>query len=241
MPVQSGHMAGFETLLHLLEFCLKFGVKQVTVYAFSQDNFSRPKEEVDSLMLLALEKFEDFVKHESMVMRERVRVRVVCTNPGLLSKELRLACHRVESSTAENSGALLNICFSYSGAAELSQAVYLISQAVATGEISAADVSETLISRVTALSTGAPDLVVRTSGESRLSDFLLWHVSASQIFVLSVLWPDISIFIVWCVLVVSFKRRVVGCSSSLLVPSQSDRAEAFVQRVHTQRLNAWLQ
>ena len=219
----------------MLEFCLEFGIAQVTVYAFSQDNFARPKEEVDNLMLLALRKFEEFVHHESLVARRGVRVTVLSTSPHLVPPDVRAACHRVQVATAKNTGALLNICFSYSGTAELAQAVSLVSRAVASGEVDKTDVNEALISRVTTLATGAPDVLVRTSGESRLSDFLLWHVADAQVLILATLWPDLSVLLLGIVLLASaWKPR-----GARALPPLSAKATRFVARVHDERLAEW--
>jgi len=241
-PVIKGHVAGFDALLRLLEFSLDFGIEQVTVYAFSQDNFSRAKEEVDGLMFLALEKFEAFVKNESLVMRRGVRVVIVSTSPERLSGPLRAACHRVETSTAANKGPLLNICFSYSGTEEIASAVRLVSTAVAQGQISPLDVSEALLTRVMSISDRPPDLVVRTSSVSRLSDFLLWHVGRAQIFIVSVLWPDISVFLLCCICLAAslsltssnIKQR--SAADSLLSPN----AEKFVDKVWADRSQRWI-
>jgi ditrans,polycis-polyprenyl diphosphate synthase len=236
-PVQVGHVAGFDALLHLLEFSLDLGVRQVTVYAFSQDNFSRPAAEVDGLMLLALQKFEEFLSHESLVMKRGVRVRILATSPELLSEPVRKACRRVEAGTAGNAGPGLNVCFSYSGAEEIASAVKCVSAGIRRGELAESDVCDSLLHALMDLHAAPPPcLVVRTSGESRLSDFLLWHLSQSSVYFVDVLWPDLSVFLLCLILLAcAAPPRRSHTAPFSLTPA----AQRFVQAFHAQRPNMW--
>nr|XP_009941756.1 PREDICTED: dehydrodolichyl diphosphate synthase isoform X3 [Opisthocomus hoazin] len=150
---QQGHSQGFDKLAQTLRWCLNLGIREVTVYAFSIENFKRSKEEVDGLMDLARQKFSRLLEEQCF----------------------------------------LNVCFAYTSRHEISNAVREMAWGVEQGLLEPSDVSESLLDKCLYTSNSPdPDLLIRTSGEVRLSDFLLWQTSHSCLVFQSVLWPEYS-------------------------------------------------
>ncbi|XP_044252821.1 dehydrodolichyl diphosphate synthase complex subunit DHDDS [Tribolium madens] len=196
-----GHIKGFDKLAETLQWCLELGVKEVTVYAFSIENFKRSREEVDTLMKLATEKFQQLLDEKEKIMSEGVCIRII-GNLGLLSPELRRLTAQAELMTKDNNKAFLNVAFSYTSRDEIFNTVKRIVKGVQDEVLDVEDIDEDLISG--ALYTNCspdPDLIVRTSGEVRFSDFLLWQISNSFISFTKVLWPE---FCIWHLLACIF-------------------------------------
>ncbi|KAI9017641.1 Decaprenyl diphosphate synthase-like protein, partial [Gaertneriomyces semiglobifer] len=191
MHTMVGHMLGSKKLEETLEWCLKLGVQVVTVYAFSIENFKRPELEVSTLMDLARKKFEEFSKHSTFVAENSIRIRVL-GDLSLLPPHVLDAARRAEYTTRNNSKATLNICFPYTSRHELASSMVLAVRGVREGYIEADDVGELLLDELMMTGDDPPlDVLVRTSGERRLSDFLLWQVTMPcQIHFLDVLWPE---------------------------------------------------
>jgi len=192
-----GHVQGFEKLAQTLQWCHDLGINQVTVYAFSIENYKRPQEEVDTLMNLARDKFRRLINESDRLSEAGVRVKVL-GNVTLLPKDLQELVHQAERITAPNSKATLNIAISYTSREEMTQAVRKLSEAAKQGVIDESDISNDLIERCLYTSGSGsghqmPDLLVRTSGEVRLSDFLLWQSAYSVTHFTNVLWPDFSL------------------------------------------------
>jgi len=194
-----GHIHGFEKLAETLQWCNDLGINQVTVYAFSIENYKRPSEEVDSLLNLARDKFRRLIKEADRFAKEGVRVNVI-GNLSLLPSDLQALIFQAMEVTSKNEKATLNVAFSYTSRDEMTHAVKVLANAVDTGYLEVEDINVDLIERCfyTSLSnktenaamSACPDLLVRTSGESRLSDFLLWQSSYSVTHFTEVLWPD---------------------------------------------------
>jgi ditrans,polycis-polyprenyl diphosphate synthase len=248
--VVEGHTLGFESLLNCLEWCLEAGVEVVTVYAFSQENFARPKSEVDSLMKLAQEKFGEFLSQEGLVMERQVRVRM-WGRKELLPKDVQRAAALVVTKTSQNKGPRLNVCFSYSGMDELVIATQRLSNGLAKNIISKEDVNENLLMRLSYLNDDTPpNLVIRTSGETRLSDFLIMHLEHTSVAYMDELWPDISL---WTILGVilnwqyhSYAGGSQGNGNSNLDQQQlltlnSKRAEAYVKQCEEEDWLSWIE
>ncbi|XP_074330778.1 dehydrodolichyl diphosphate synthase CPT3-like [Apium graveolens] len=222
----AGHRVGFSALMSMLKYCYEFRVKYVTIYAFSIDNFRRRPEEVQSVMDLMQEKIEGLTKEESIVNQYGVKVRFV-GNLQMLNKPVRLAAERAMVATANNSKAVLTICVAYTSTDEILHAVresceekrYELNALEATGsgpygllgpnnnekeqEELFIDLSE--IEKHMYV-TPDPDIIVRTSGETRLSNFLLWQSSVSLLYSPLVLWPEIQFWhLVWAV--IEFQRN----------------------------------
>ncbi|XP_059654151.1 dehydrodolichyl diphosphate synthase CPT3-like [Cornus florida] len=213
----AGHNVGFLALMSVLRFCYELGVKYVTVYAFSIDNFKRRPEEVETLMDLMLEKIEGLMKEESFVNRYGVRVHFA-GNLMLLSEPVREAAKKAMEATAANSKAVLSICVAYTSTDEIANAVQQSckekyekraghgSNGLGGNEeyyyhgqnsIKVVDIDKHMYMAV----APDPDILIRTSGETRLSNFLLWQSAYSYIYSPSALWPEIGFrHLVWAIL-----------------------------------------
>jgi tritrans,polycis-undecaprenyl-diphosphate synthase [geranylgeranyl-diphosphate specific] len=186
-----GHKKGAETVEQLLDWCEKLGVKSVTLYAFSTENFRRTPEEVQEIMRIAEEEFRKLLTDER-IHRNKVHVKVI-GRTNLLPETLRQLIADVEKATANYDSQFLNFAFAYGGRAEIVDAAKVIAEKVKTGELSVDDVSESTFEKylyTSHMPNQDPDLIVRTSGEERLSGFLLWQAAYSELCFLDVYWPD---------------------------------------------------
>lgn len=187
LPRSAGHKAGAESLKKIITEANNLGVEYITVYAFSTENWKRPKEEVDYLMGLLM---DYLINAEKTLAGENVVIRAIGSRKEL-SEEMQRQIIKTEEFTKNNTGIVMNIALNYGGREEILHAVKDISRAVKAGEISADDISERNISD--ALYTGGQpdvDLLIRTSGEMRLSNFMLWQVSYAEMWFTDKLWPD---------------------------------------------------
>lgn len=192
MDRAKGHVLGFEKISETLRWCLDLGINEVTVYAFSIENFKRSKEEVDYLMELARQKFGKLLEERDLLAEHGVRIRVL-GNLALLPADLRLVISEAITLTEKNNRAFLNVCLSYTSREELCTAITDIGDALEDGMLEESDITESLINECLYTADCQPlDLVVRTSGEVRLSDFELWQSSYSVLSFMTVLWPDFS-------------------------------------------------
>ena len=182
-----GHMAGMDALRETVKNAADYGVKYLTVYAFSTENWGCPQQEVDALMDLMCKG----VEMETPQLKEQgVRVLII-GDRGRFSDKVRAALDRIEGQTARGERMTLALALNYSSRSEITAAVRTLAQRAAAGEIAAADITEQSISE--ALYTASmpdPDLVIRTSGECRLSNFMLWQASYSELYFTDTLWPD---------------------------------------------------
>ncbi|KAJ0110895.1 hypothetical protein Patl1_01786 [Pistacia atlantica] len=202
----AGHKVGFLAVTSMLKFCYELGVRNVTIYAFSIDNFKRSPEEVQSLMELMQEKIEGLIKDESIVNCYGVRVYFV-GNLKLLSEPVRLAAERAMLATAKNSKAVLSICVAYTSTNEIVNAVEeSVEEKIEHHEseplIKLVDIEKHMYMAV----APDPDIIIRTSGEARLSNFLLWQSAFCYLYSPSVLWPEIGLrHFLWAIL--NFQRH----------------------------------
>ncbi|XP_030509675.1 dehydrodolichyl diphosphate synthase 2 [Cannabis sativa] len=189
LPPGAGHQAGVESLRAVIELCARFGIKVLTVFAFSYDNWIRPKVEVEFLMSL----FEEVIKSElDNFAREGIRVSVI-GDSSKLPKSLQKLIADAEEITKENSRFQFIVAVSYSGKYDVLQACKSIAQKAKDGLIEVEDIDESLIEQE--LETNCtefpyPDLLIRTSGELRVSNFLLWQLAYTELFFAPELWPD---------------------------------------------------
>lgn len=192
MECLKGHMQGFNKLAETLRWCKHLDIQEVTVYAFSIENFKRTKDEVDGLMDLAREKFLKLLDERENLEKHGVCIRVL-GDLNMLPLDLQQLIAKAVLTTKSHDKCFLNVCFSYTSRYEITNAVREMAWGVEQGLIKASDVSETLLSECLYSSNSPnPDLLIRTSGEVRLSDFLLWQTSHSCIVFQSVLWPEYS-------------------------------------------------
>ena len=181
-----GHRAGAETVRRVLDYCKKYGVQYLTLYAFSTENWSRPKAEVTGLMKL-LAKF--LREKERDLIRDECRFRVIGRR-GDLPADLKKLIAKVEESTKHFQRQLI-VCLSYGGRAEIADAATRLLEDFRDGRLPVGSISEdTFASYLYAPDVPDPDLILRTSGEFRLSNFLLWQAAYSELYVTPVLWPD---------------------------------------------------
>ncbi len=187
MPKVLGHRQGAENLRKITRHCDKLGVKTLTVYAFSTENWKRSEEEVNDLMGLMEEYIGQFyTDDESKHIRVNIIGDISKLNPALSQKLVDI----MEKSKNHN-GLKLNIAINYGGRDEIRRAVQKISSEVEKGVLKSEDVSEELINSFLDTSEDQdPELVIRTSGELRLSNFMLWQVAYSEFFITDKLWPD---------------------------------------------------
>jgi len=187
LPRSSGHAAGAKTFERIVEDAGNIGIKIVTVYAFSTENWSRPKEEVNALMAL----LEDYLDHGLERLSNRdVKIHFIGDMSAFSDEFQKKLCH-MENTTYNNSGLLLNVALNYGGRNEITNAVRIIAEKVKDGELSCSDITEETISEHLYTSGQAdPDLIIRPSGEYRLSNFLLWQSAYSEFWYSNCLWPD---------------------------------------------------
>ena len=186
-----GHAKGADTVEQLLDWCEKLGVKNITLYAFSTENFSRSPEEVQEIMKIAEERFRKLLSDER-IHRNRVHVKVI-GRVNLVPESLQKIIAQVEEATKDYDNEFLNFAFAYGGRAEIVDAAKVIAEKVKNGELGVDDVNEATFEKhlyTAHMPNQDPDLIVRTSGEERMSGFLLWQAAYSELCFLDVYWPD---------------------------------------------------
>ncbi len=182
-----GHVAGMEALRNTVQYAAEVGIKYMTVYAFSTENWGRPQEEVEALMGLICKGVE---MEASTLVEAGIKV-VTIGDRKRFSPEVLDALNRIEELTAKGERMTFVLALNYSSRSELTVAVRDIAERVARGELKAEAIDEKLLT--SALYTAEipdPDLIIRTSGECRLSNFLLWQASYAELYFTNVLWPD---------------------------------------------------
>jgi len=186
-----GHHRGADKVENLLDWCFDLDVKSITLYAFSTENFQRSVEEVEEILQVAGQKLQEILTDERIRKRE-VRVKVI-GRLGLLPKSLQEIILQVEDATKNYDKHFLNVALAYGGRAEIVDATRKIAQKVEKGEMKPDSIDEALFERylyTAHMSKQDPDLIIRTSGEERLSGFLLWQCAYSELCFLDVFWPD---------------------------------------------------
>jgi ditrans,polycis-polyprenyl diphosphate synthase len=188
-----GHDHGFKKLMDVTRYAMFLNIQYVTVYAFSVENFNRTKEEVDGLMNLAEEKFTKLIASREKLERYGLRIRIL-GEKSMLAPSLQEVIRKLEECSKGNSRVTLNICIPYTSRHELVHCVKHFSQKVANGEMEPSEITESLVDKHLYTEGRKVDLMLRTSGEHRLSDFLLWQTSDGLLEFLEVLWPDTTFF-----------------------------------------------
>jgi len=184
-----GHVKGKSTLENLSDWCRKLGIKHLTVYAFSLENFDRDEKELSPLMDLFEESFKN-AGDDPRVHDNKVRVRAIGHREMLPNKVVK-AIEYAESKTKDYEDFNYNLAVAYGGRQELVRSMEMIAQKVKEGEIEPSEIDAKLIS--SSLYTSGlpdPDLILRTSGEERISNFLLWQIAYSELYFADVYWPD---------------------------------------------------
>lgn len=187
LPRAAGHRAGVNATRLIVENCADRGIEALTVFAFSSENWKRPKKEVDSLMSI----FISTLRNEmNKLKQQNVCVRFIGDRRSF-SDELQAVMNETEAQTAENTGLMLTIAANYGGRWDIAEACKHIAQKVAAGELSPADIDESLVSEEVSLA-GLPeiDLFIRTGGERRISNFVMWQLAYTELYFTDTLWPD---------------------------------------------------
>ncbi|CAM8894537.1 unnamed protein product [Rhodiola kirilowii] len=203
-----GHRAGLASLKKMLKYSYGIGVKYVTVYGFSIDNFKRPAEEVKTLMELFQEKIEILTLPGSIVHQLGLRIHFI-GNLNLLNSSLRITAENAMRATAHNNQTVLLFCISYTSTSEIFHAVQESCSYAANGLIEQekeiielGDIEKRMYMAV----APEPDIIIRSSGETRLSNFLLWQTGKSLLYTTAALWPEVGLgHLVWAVL--AFQRN----------------------------------
>ena len=186
-----GHWEGAKTLESFLDWCIELGVETVTIYSFSTENFNRSQEELDELFKVFYDNLEKLLDTPRIHNRE-VRVSAL-GRVNELPENLQQLIQKVEAATAEYDNFYLNIAIAYGGRAEIVDATRLIATKVMNGEMQPNDIDEKILEAhlyTSHLPNPDPDIIIRTSGESRLSNFLVWQSAYSELFLLDVYWPS---------------------------------------------------
>uniref|UniRef100_F1KZA0 Alkyl transferase n=1 Tax=Ascaris suum TaxID=6253 RepID=F1KZA0_ASCSU len=188
--VLDGHAKGFDQLTKILEWCRELCIKEVTVYAFSIENFNRAEEEVGGLMTLFENKLQRLFREKDKLIEKEISVRFFGDLSYLPTKVQKLVA-QIELLTKDYKKSVINVCIAYTAQDEMKRAFTYISRGIQKGLLEENDINEYLISHcLDSRKSANPDLLIRTSGEKRLSDFLLWQCSNCYIHFDDVLWPD---------------------------------------------------
>ncbi len=187
LDTKLGHKKGAEVLETISRYCNKIGLEYLTVYAFSTENWKRTKEEVGAIMLILQMYLDRFLKTADL---DNIKLRILGDIDGV-PEELRKKMIQMEERTKDNTGLNLNIAFNYGGRAEIVRATQRIAQDVLDGKMEIKDINEDTISNnLYTCGQSDPDLVIRTSGELRMSNFLPWQITYSEFLFLDKYWPD---------------------------------------------------
>lgn len=187
LPRAEGHRAGAESIREVTQACIELGVKYLTLYAFSSENWNRPKNEVDGLMKL-LDRFLD--DKASELDKQNIRLLAI-GDLDRLPAATRKRLDRIQEQTKNHQTMTLVLALSYGAREEITAAVRSIAKAVVAGKISIEEIDPELFSRhLYTKNIPDPDLLIRTSGEMRVSNFLLWQISYSEIVIVKKMWPD---------------------------------------------------
>lgn len=187
MPREYGHVQGFSNVENTLRAADDLGIKYVTVYAFSTENWNRPKKEVDALMSI----FRKYLKSSINTARKNnMRVRVIGDITDF-DADIQKRIHNLEESTKEYTGLQFQIALSYGSRNEILRAFKQISKEICSGELQLDDITEKTISlHLDTKEVPDPDLLIRTSGEQRLSNYLLWQMAYTEFYFTNIHWPD---------------------------------------------------
>jgi len=187
LPRSMGHSAGAQTFRKIARYCSDIGIKHLTVYAFSTENWRRPEDEVNALMKL----FEEYLNEALRDFKDDTIVVKFLGDRTAFSPKLQALINENEEESKDRDGMVLNIAMNYGGRDELVTATKIIADKVSKGEISVDDINAQLISD-TIYTKGQPDpdLIIRPSGEFRISNFLLWQSAYAEYYISDKLWPD---------------------------------------------------
>ncbi|CAK9800251.1 Dehydrodolichyl diphosphate synthase complex subunit DHDDS [Anthophora plagiata] len=189
-----GHTKGFDKFAETLQWCRDLGIQEVTFYAFSIENFKRKREEVNGLLNLAEQKFQRLLAEKDKIRKHGLCVRII-GNFSLLPQKIQELIAETMIFTKEHNNGFLNIAFAYTSRDEITNAIKDVIKGVQSGDILSEDIDENLISHSLYTNKSPnPDLLIRTSGEVRFSDFLMWQISNTCVYFTNILWPEFSLW-----------------------------------------------
>jgi undecaprenyl diphosphate synthase len=187
LPRVAGHQKGVDSVRRTTEECAQLGIEQLTLYCLSSENWKRPQTEINFLMHL-LEQY--MIEERTTIMDNNVRVRMLGRRSDIPEQVLRELDHTVEMSST-NTGLRLNLAINYGGRAEIVDAVKAIGAQIEAGQLATSEIDEQLMAdNLYTAGAADPDLLVRTAGEMRISNFLLWQISYAEIWVTEKCWPE---------------------------------------------------
>ena len=187
MPRIMGHRAGVKTVRNIVEYCVKEEIEVLSLFAFSSENWRRPKKEVNMLMELFMGTLQSQV---DKLDKNNIRLKII-GDKSAFSHKLQNQITQAEQQTEDNTGLTLVIAANYGGHWDITQAFKKITAKIASGELDAQDISEQLISQhITTAELPEPDLFIRSGGEQRISNFLLWQLAYTEFYFTDALWPD---------------------------------------------------
>ncbi len=185
LPRSAGHSAGAAKLKQITEFASEMGIRYITAYAFSTENWKRPKQEVDALMALLL----DYLKDKKLLEGNQVRLKFI-GDRSVLTEEIKEQMKIAEEESAGRDKTILYLAINYGGRQEIARGAKMLAQEVAEGKRSLDEITEDAISKTLYTDVPDVDLIIRPSGEYRLSNFLLWQSAYSEFWFSNINWPD---------------------------------------------------
>ncbi len=187
LPRPAGHTAGAAVFKTIVRYCSSIGIQYLTIYAFSTENWKRPPDEVGALIKLFKQYLDDALRN---FLNENIRVRFIGDTTAF-PNDLRKLIFETEKVSENKTGMVLNIALNYGGRAEITRAVKSLAQDVKDGKLAPEQISEASIEeRLYTAGQPDPDLIIRPSGENRVSNFLLWQSAYSEYIIMDILWPD---------------------------------------------------
>jgi len=190
LPRASGHQEGVNTVRTIIEECSRIGLKQATLYCLSSENWKRPEHELEFLMVLLS---QYMIQERETMMKQNIRLEIIGRRdriPAEVQKEMDISLEM----TAQNTGTCMCLAINYGGRGEIVDATRKIAEQVATGQIKPEDISEDTISNhLYTAGMSDPDLLIRTAGEMRISNYLLWQISYAEMWVTEKMWPEFEI------------------------------------------------
>lgn len=187
LPRIRGHQQGAKTVRTITEECARIGIEQLTMYCLSSENWKRPEDELEFLMFLLS---QYMIQERETMMENNIRLKIIGRRDRI-PNDVQTAMDKSLEMTAANTGTCLCLAINYGGRAEIVDAIQRICQKIATNEISPDDVTETLVTEhLYTAGMSDPDLLIRTAGEMRISNYLLWQISYAEMWVTEKMWPE---------------------------------------------------
>lgn len=187
LPRIAGHREGINSVRDIVTCCREIGIQVLTIYAFSAENWKRPELEVNALMMF----LEEYLQKELKTLMDNDIRFMTIGQIGKLPRSVQKWVEKVEKATEKNRSMVLNIALSYGGRTEIVEAIKLITRDVKEGKVRSEDIDMALLSTyLYTRSLPDPDLMIRTSGETRISNFLLWQIAYTELYFTKTLWPD---------------------------------------------------